>query len=196
MFLVALALMAVSPAGASFVDPRDGQSYRTVELGGLRWMAENLRFDAPGSSCYANQPEHCQKSGRLYLFSDAVRACPAGWRLPSDSDWMKLEAAVGVPEAELALERGRGEGSAEKLKPGGGTGFDATYAGYLSPHSGEGFRHEGQALALWSSTEDGADDVSPLAWHRDVNATRSRIYRSKVNVTYKLSVRCVADARP
>lgn len=191
MLHVLSALLSLLSADGRLIDLRDGQSYRTVELGGLRWMAENLNFVTPKSSCYDNVEANCRKVGRLYLFSDALHACPAGWRLPSDSDWMKLEAAVGVPEAELARERGRGEGSAEKLKPGGGTGFDAAYAGYLSPHAGEGFRQEGEALALWSSTEDGADDVSPLAWHRDVNATRSRVYRSKVNVTYKLSVRCV-----
>lgn len=191
MLLAAITLLAASPAAQQLVDARDGQTYQTVELGGLRWMAENLRYATPRSSCYENLPENCEKFGRLYLFSEALGACPAGWRLPSDTDWMKLEAAVGVPAAELRQERGRGSGAAEKLKVGGGTGFDATYGGYLSPHAGEGFRQQGQAAALWSSSEDGRDDVSPLAWHRDVNVSRPRIYRSKVNVTYKLSVRCV-----
>lgn len=191
--LLAAFAMPVNLPADRVVDIRDGQVYRTIELGGLRWMAENLRFATLNSSCYEHKQDHCRRLGRLYAFSDALGACPSGWRLPSDVDWMKLEAAVGVAPAELERERGRG--SAERLKAGGGSGFDATYGGYLSPHAGEGFRQAGEASAMWSSTQDGADDVSPLAWHRDVNANRPRIYRSKVNITYKLSVRCVADLR-
>ena len=159
-------------------------------------MAESLRFVTRDSSCYDNDPENCRKLGRLYLLDEAVAACPAGWRLPTDADWMQLEQAVGVPASELASERARGSGAGDRLKAGGDSGFEAVFAGYLSPHAGEGFRKKGQAAAYWTSTEAGSDDMSPLAWHRDVDVRRSGIYRSKVNVTYKLSIRCVADARP
>jgi uncharacterized protein (TIGR02145 family) len=118
-------------------------------------------------------------------------ACPAGWRLPSDEDWMRLETALGMTALDAAKDRGRGEGTGDRLKSGGDTGFNAVMAGYYDPHD-KAFKHEGRTAAYWASTLDGADDVSDLAWHRDVDIRRSTIWRSKVNVTYKLPVRCVS----
>ena len=190
-----LALLAAASATTAFTDPRDGETYRIAELGGLLWMAENLRHAVPGSTCYDYRPDNCWLLGRLYTLDEARAACPPGWRLPSDEDWMTLERAVGVPESELANERARGsvEQSGDRLKADGGSGFDGLLAGYSDPHRGGQFRRRGEAGAYWASTLAGADDVSPVAWHRDLNAARTGIYRSKVNVTYRLSVRCVAE---
>ena len=44
----------------------------------------------------------------------------------------------------------------------------------------------------WSSSA-APDEDSPTAWHRDVATNRNSIWRSPVNVTYWLSVRCVAE---
>ena len=183
-------LLAASPPPA-LTDPRDGTSYRIVELGGLRWMAENLRYGAPGSTCYAALAANCVRLGRLYDFETASRSCPPGWRLPSDDDWKRLEMGLGASAEEVARDRGRAGPLGDRLKVGGDSGFDALMAGYYDPHA-KADRHEGRTAAFWASTLDGADEVSPLAWHRDVDTRRSTIWRSKVNVTYKLPVRCVS----
>ena len=94
------------------------------------------------------------------------------------------------------LERDRGAGLGDRLKPGGDTGFDALFSGYSDPHENDAFVRLGERAAFWASTETGRDDVSALAWHRDVSADRSTIWRSKVNQTYRLSVRCVANPTP
>jgi uncharacterized protein (TIGR02145 family) len=179
---------------ARFADPRDGEAYRVVEIGEQAWMAENLRFQSPRSRCYDDSLRNCARLGRLYPFDDAASACPPGWRLPSDQDWMRLEAAVGVPEAELRNDRDRGAAAraGERLKAGGDSGFNGLYAGYDDPHD-RAFQRLDQAAAFWTSSEEGRDDVSPLAWHRDLDVRRTGIWRSLVNVTYRLSVRCVAD---
>jgi uncharacterized protein (TIGR02145 family) len=183
-------LLAASPPPA-LTDPRDGARYRVIEIGGLQWMAENLRFGAPGSTCYDLQSANCPRLGRLYDFEAASRSCPPGWRLPSDDDWKRLEMGLGASAEEVARDRGRAGPLGDRLKVGGDRGFDALMAGYYDPHD-QAYQHEGRTAAFWASTLDGADEVSPLAWHRDVDTRRNTIWRSKVNVTYKLPVRCVS----
>lgn len=95
----------------SFVDRRDCQEYKFVEINGQTWMAENLNYNAAGSSCYEQTSgEGCQKIyGRVYDWVSAVNktgvcslnelcglkgtiqgACPDGWHLPSFAEWTTL----------------------------------------------------------------------------------------------------------
>jgi uncharacterized protein (TIGR02145 family) len=112
--------------------------------------------------------------------------------VPTEDDWRSLERAVGVPEADLGRERGRGDPAGRRLKFGGDTGFQVRYSGWIDPHRADSSRAMGRAAAYWTSTPGPPDDVSATAWHRDVATDRNSIWRSPVNVTYWLSVRCVA----
>lgn len=69
----------------SFTDTRDKRTYKTVNLAGKTWFAENLAYKTKESICFKNKNANCKTGGRLYNLQDARKACPAGWHLP-DSD--------------------------------------------------------------------------------------------------------------
>lgn len=71
----------------TLTDPRDGEAYRTVEVFGRTWMAENLRLATEDAAQSVVAEEGCEISGRYYSAAAALTACPAGWRLPDSSDF-------------------------------------------------------------------------------------------------------------
>ena len=81
---------------------------------------------------------------------------------------------------------------ARRLKLGGDTGFNVRYSGWIDPYRADSSIAMGRNAAWWTSTSAPPDDSSATVWHRDVAADRNSIWRSPVNVTYWLSVRCVA----
>ena len=65
-------------------DERDGNVYRTVNIDGTVWFVDNLKYDVPGGLTFCNcgDTTSCDAWGRLYPWTEAKVACPAGWRLP------------------------------------------------------------------------------------------------------------------
>jgi uncharacterized protein (TIGR02145 family) len=176
-----------------YTDPRDGYSYAVTAIGGSQWFAENLRFKTPDSRCYEDDEANCADHGRWYRLEDALRACPAGWRVPTEDHWQRLERSLGMNQVEIEKEKGRGGPVGRRLKFGGDTGFNVRYSGWIDPHRGDSSFAMGRNAGFWSSTLGAPDEVSATAWHRDVATDRNSIWRSLVNVTYWLSVRCVRD---
>ncbi len=100
-----------------FVDPRDKQVYAAILAGNTLWMAQNLNYAAEDSYYYNGDGKYATQYGRLYS-SAAAQQIPAGWRLPTQADWLKLIEAFGSPQKAYAA-----------LIAGGSSGFNAQLGG-------------------------------------------------------------------
>ncbi len=131
------------------VKDADGNEYPTVKIGQQIWMAKNLNVNVPGSVCYENKPENCEKYGRLYTWEAAKEVCPSGWRLPRKKDFKILLNKVGSSEQERSknLRTTSWNNGTDKygfsVLPAGVYGFDD-----------ESFTDLGDAAFFWSSAED------------------------------------------
>ena len=162
----------------TFVDSRDGKVYRTVELFGQTWMAQNLDFDV-GDGCYyySDDSRIGKIFGRLYTWEAALRACPPGWRLPT------------IEEIEALIKNlGSQENAYNFLIEGGESGFSAQLGGYRG--SNGNYYNLGKNSVYWSSTE--GDDGS--AWFFFFNSNNGKLYRNDNYKTNARSVRCIKDS--
>ena len=106
-----------------FVDERNGYMYKTIEIEGRTWFAENLNYDIPEyadsvDACFMyNDTLYCEKFGRYYtwyammnispeecsgdagcpeLYSYPYRGvCPKGWHLPDSIEVADLIELFG-----------------------------------------------------------------------------------------------------
>jgi len=173
----------VAKADATFVDSRDGKKYRTVKIGNQIWMAENLNYKSGGSKCLENESDNCDKYGRLYNWSAAKKACPAGWHTPSDAEWTQLAAYVGGT-------------AGKKLRSTTGWRWDrnGTDEHGFSALPGGNSRHPGNAGiggSWWSATLN--EDRDGYAWSRDMYYPDDELIRLYEKKAALLSVRCIAD---
>jgi uncharacterized protein (TIGR02145 family) len=176
----------------TFVDPRNGKSYRTVKIGNMTWMAENLNFKVDGSWCYDNDESICQKFGRLYDWNTAMMACPVGWRLPDNDDWndlvqaaggrnaagKKLKSKTGWPNWTYDGNSGSGNGTNE-------LGFSALPGGMR--YAMGNFGVAGMYGLWWSATEHRSGGASYL----DMVVHEESMINYYTDKDSGLSVRCV-----
>ena len=181
----------------TLTDSRDGKNYKTVKIGNLTWMAENLNYDnsavATGSIdssfCYDGIPANCEKYGRLYQEYAATVVCPEGWRLPTADDWRDLTNAV---KEEFGDNNGslRAVGEWENTIFGdnvtatNASGFSALPAGYRAK-TGE-YDGQGTKAYFW-----GEDNMNHYAWilSNQYDLDKESMQRGY----YAYAVRCVKD---
>lgn len=80
-----------------FHDTRDFQRYYVSSEASGGWMLQNLAWEGAGHP-FAGASAMNYISGRFYNYDEAMAACPAGWRLPADADFVALAGAGAVGE--------------------------------------------------------------------------------------------------
>lgn len=188
------------PSQGSLTDTRGGisKTYKTVKIGNQWWMAENLAYNV-GDGCWAydNDETNVATYGRLYNVEAAEKACPSGWHLPTDTEWMQLEIVIGMSKSEAGDIDDRGTNEGTKLKAtsgwkntGNGTddyGFSALPGG--ARYTTGNFHSIGDLGTWWSANETSNSG----AWSRTLYSIDTKVYRNFYYVNLGFSVRCVRD---
>lgn len=187
-----------------FIDTRDNTKYKTVDIGNQTWMAENLKYTGGGIAlgdaygpvsndttplllfAYEDDIEYFKTYGCLYTWPAAKKACPDGWRLPTDNDWKELEKTLGMTDTEINKNLAwRGTNQGTQLKENGSSGFNALMSGVRSNFGGYALNQKG--TTFWTSTE-----VTPTtAYHRTLYSNETGIHRGDAFKGDGVSVRCI-----
>jgi len=181
-----------SQTTGTFTDKRDGQVYKTVAIGSQIWMAENLNYQTSDSWCYDNNLSNCDVYGRLYNWDAAVRACPSGWRLPSESEWTKVSNYLGLGGAEVAGGKMKEAGTSHWNLPNTGasnsSGFNALPGGNRIS-IGLLFYEVGNDGYWWSSSEYSGT----AAFCRNLNYGDDQVHGGYTDKARGFSVRCLKN---
>ena len=87
----------------TLTDPRDKRKYYTVVHDGLEWMTSNLAWKGAGFP-FHDSPAMTPLFGNFYTWEEAQKACPEGWRLPTDSEWVSLAVKYGADSASVPFQ--------------------------------------------------------------------------------------------
>ncbi len=119
-----------------YTDPRDGQKYRTANIGHTKWLAQNMNFATESSLCYDNDPAACKAQGRLYTWHDAQVICPEGWHIPNKQEYRDLMVMAHFYDKQR---------------------YDLTHIGFSPTPSGYAYENEfkqvNKSAYLWTSED-------------------------------------------
>ena len=161
------------------VDERDGENYRIRTIGTQTWIIDNIRYKMEHSLCGEEKDdEECAKVGDYYYWSDAPKACPEGWRLPSKSEYEILIAFYGdsAVAADSLYSR---------------TGFDSMLRGYVDYNSNSLHDVGFQAL-FWTATKKDYFYGSLIG----IEPKSHQAYMGQMLEHFKIPVRCIRDDGP
>ena len=232
VYLVFLLISTKGYSQCSSVTDYDGNVYNTVVIGSQCWMQENLKVtrfnngdtirEIEDSATWANitysgitPPLWCHTNDTLtsshtygnlynwYAAADPRHLCPAGWHLPSDTDWhvfaTSLDEALDSATTYNSYIESTSAGGAMKATtlwwpPNTGatnsSGFTAlpaasrSYSGYLDTQR--------TYSTFWCSTFPSWD--SGIVWVREVENISADLYVLGLSKFSGFSLRCVNNS--
>ena len=189
--------------------------YYYCNVAGLDWFRNNLCNDSYGAA-YVNEEVTSDVFGRYYSYEEAKTACPEGWRLPTEQDWLDLCESVGATSlTEYATVRNvasklfvsaefNGEPMLEYWPAVGditnASGVGLLPVGYANlgeknasgVYSGADFQGMNEYAVFW--TADVVDGDPDMAYYRYLIGDQPDFYVGKGDRnSFGASVRCVRD---
>ncbi len=163
-----------------FTDPRDGQSYKTIDFAGRTWIAENMNYKTPNSWCGGGVGTFggdCDNYARLYTWEESEAACPEGWHSATNLEWEKAYEDGGRHPQDFMSKTGW---TITSLRPTDEYGFSIKPTGMIS---GSGFSNTGNVAYFWSYPEMTQDSAYAYTF-ASVDAFPK---------SYGFPVRCIRD---
>ena len=190
---------------------QDGNTYKTVTIGALTWMAENLKttkyrngeligtttpatLDITSEAtpkyqwAYAGVEANAAIYGRLYTWyatTDSRNIAPAGWHVATDAEWMTLITNNGIGIGGMYQEVGSEHWIIGNTNATNSTGFTALPSGQRFSGS-PFFLAKGQVSMWWSATDPGS------AKAKEFGVAENFVY-GEISKKYACAVRCVKD---
>ncbi len=190
LILLAILLFTKTSQGqvtGTFIDARDGKTYKTVKIGSQIWMAENLAYKVDSSWAYNSNPENVKVYGYLYNWEAAKKACPPGWHVPTNAEWMTLNLHLGGFDAAIKLKE-KGSDHWQINAANNESGFTALPGGVRS--AGGAFGAIGEVGGWWCSN---SHDNAEFAWFTLMSNKADGLTIDGGHRELGLSVRCVKD---
>jgi len=189
----------------------DGNVYSSVTIGRQIWLVENLKttkylngdpilsnlrgsdWTNTASGAYQISSNIYGNLYNVYAVIDGRQICPAGWHVPSVSEWDELIIYLGGEEN--AGGRMKEAGTSHWLDPNEGatneSGFTALPAGfYTGPEWGDSIFAIGYAALWWSSSVSYGRFLAVFCSYANTQSASTQLDEKK----YGLSVRCVKDS--
>ena len=186
----------------SFTDTRDGRVYKTIDIWGQTWMAENLDYrdsvakpELEGNRwCYGNEAEQCDAYGSFYSCELSSQVCPAGWHLPSISDWFELYNFIvlmgGDPQSGLRAKDGWLDYSDNVNNGTDVLGFTALPGGIM--YGANSYGSASQEAWFWYAQDCSLNEYEAFYLSsEEVNFVSSSVSGGKITDAY--SIRCIKD---
>jgi len=182
-----LLMIFIEISGQSrLTDKRDGNVYRTITIGGVTWMAENLKYKPViGAFYFDNDVNNIHTYGVLYEWDTAVKTCPAGWHLPSGAEFQNLSNYI---EQKANWGKIIGDSSSFGIQLGGMQDYEGT------------FSEMDESAYFWTSTEyskNNAEYFSYLLIHDkpviDISRREDVADIHGTEKSNKYSVRCLKN---
>lgn len=175
----------------TFTDSRDGQTYKVIQIGNQCWLAENLNFETENSFCFNDEEDNCNTFGRLYKWEDAIIACPPGWHLPTNDEWIQLANALGGLEVSggKLKETGLLNWIPPNAEATNESGFNALPSGFRG--SGGSYEKLGNDAYYWTATDSEVNNS--LAIYRGLNYNNGKLGEYTTDKRFSFAIRCVKD---
>ncbi len=198
----------------------DGNTYTRVRIGKQVWLRENLMVSryrngdsisyvsdgegwaetsGPAYCCYENDTGLAAVYGHLYNWyavDDPRGLCPAGWRIPSDSDWTELSMYLGGPN--MAGAKMKEEGFSHWRDFGVSSSNASGFTGLPAGHRDEtgNFERLGTYCFFWSAddyTGDACQKGQSCAFECSLQGETSYFLQDWGFKKRGMSVRCIQE---
>ena len=192
----------------------DGHNYYYHRIGDLEWFRNNLAVKKGGAP-YSNAEVMTNVFGIYYNYEDALTACPEGWRLPTEEDWIALGTALNSTAGKYGTIKGIAPSLMTDAQfngitmwaywPAVGTltnssKFSAVPTGYMNlGNEVNGAYPEANSYGVYEYatfwTADSVDGDDAMAYYRYIVDNQPDLFITKGDKkNFGASVRCVRDA--